>query len=150
MRVTLDVAYPATGGVIERALLAALAGGGLLGLLVWAAAYVQADQAPPAEWGLAVLACSGLSAWTVWRLRVASPATLVCGPQGWQLFSATWRRGLLLARVDCTIDGQSWMLLRVESATGLSRWLWCAASDDPERWPLWRQAVYQSAVGDRV
>jgi len=150
MRVTLDVTYLANGGFVERVVLAGLAGGWLWGLLVWAAVYVRVGQWPPAQWGWAMAAGLGLSAWTIWRLRVASPATMARGGQGWQLFSATWRRGLVLARVDCTIDGQSWMLLRVQSTTGLSQWLWCTQRDDPERWPLFRQAVYQGATGDRV
>lgn len=150
MTISAEVSYPAADDAYpERWAVVVLAASWISAAAWWAWPYVTALQWPPGMWWWGMSAGILLGAWTLWRWRVATIATLVCDHNGWTLFSTNWRRGLALTHVVCALDGQQWMLLRVESSTGLSRWLWCVARDDPEHWPRLRRAVYGGA-GHRV
>lgn len=153
MKIPPPVAYPTGALTVEVVLTSILTVVWLIVQVVWALHLAQSGASLPAAWWIALAAGSLLLAWNVWRLLAACPGELhwthVQSPSvpglsagRWTLMTPAWRRGLVVAEVQCTLDLDRLMLLYVRSASGLGMWLWCHARERPSQWLALRRAVY--------
>ena len=146
---TVDpVAYP-TGCSMEQAGVSLfLAGVWLSSVVVWwqAHGWTVVDMSI-AWWGFlgtgSVLAC------LTWRrLKRSVGGQLVWEDGEWRLFTPLWQRGLRITRVECVVDIDAWLVLRVHTRVGLTTWVWCRRSERPQTWVTFRQALYGAPESD--
>lgn len=160
MRNAPSVVFPVGRCAFYAGLLCALAGLGLLVLLLWWWPWLGAAADVPwltrvAGWlgGLLWLGWAGF-AWRSW----------LNAPVGWLQWDALgapvsgqtragvwhWHRDALadgapLQQVERVLDLQSRMLLRVRNPDGAHRWLWVECDSDPTRWNDLRRALVRLA-----
>jgi hypothetical protein len=167
MRKAPSVVYPVGPCFFYAAWLVAL---GVLGLVVWlwwSWSVVSGASSPRRVVAVALGAVLWL-AWAVfaWRSWVHAPV----GYLQWAASAASshglprtglwrWHRqvpgqdhhnphlshGAPLQQVQCVLDLQSRLLLRVRNPDGVHRWLWLERRSDPTRWMDLRRALVQTA-----
>lgn len=150
-----SVEYPAGGSVLDARVTLAAALVWLLVQALWAWTW-GVWPLPGAWWGAAVagLALLALGHWqrrhpVQGRLRwQAAPALapdvprVAATPAGdWSWHSATYRHGTPVERLDCVLDAQNALLLRLHNAAGLYALVWLQRDADPARWPDLRRAL---------
>lgn len=132
--------------------LAALGGFWAIGLAVWAWAWTGAGL--PGAWWLSATAGSLCLLWCGWGLRSRRQGNLVWmagapgrHPGGWSLLVRHGGRAVPVTRIECVLDLQQALLLRVHPRSGPPAWIWLLRRDDPQGWAMMRRAVF--ATGGR-
>jgi hypothetical protein len=152
-----EVVYPTGARGLQWLVLGALALSWLAGLGLWWQAYAGPTLDMPATWWAMLLAGLVVLSGSAWRIRVTPAGELHWQPpvrgQGtpsrvgqWRWFSPAWRTGLPLQRVDCVLDLDRCMVLRLQTVAGWVTWAWCHQAQAPERWSACRRAVHARAT----
>jgi hypothetical protein len=150
------VTYPVQPARTEQALFVVLALFQFLALGIWASAWSWQWARLPAPWWLMLV---GWLIWMVWwRWRMHHPlegrlAWLPPDQEGstvrgkfslsghWRWFSRSYRQGVDLAQVECVLDLQSCVLLRLRTVAGLGLWVYLEQRHDAPQWLALRRAL---------
>ncbi|MDQ7743256.1 hypothetical protein [Hydrogenophaga pseudoflava] len=150
MRNAPSVTYPVGRSVLCVRLMDAVAGLGLLGVLVggiqgsWRVALVCS-----LVWGLWVV----VALWARQRMAQGTlawlPDQVPEGPSGepgvWSWASGAYQEGVALKRVERIYDLQRAMLLRLHNPDGARTWIWVERGTEPGRWLDLRRALVAHA-----
>ncbi|GAB3183961.1 hypothetical protein [Hydrogenophaga aquatica] len=147
-----SVEYPVGRSVFAQGVFLVLVSAWLLGQVLWAVSLTGNPW--PGAWWFSAGAGLLLAVWGYWRLKqppqgrlhwvppAAGSAGAGDGQAGaWQWFSAAYRHGTPLDRVEWVWDLQGMVLLRLRNAAGLSWWVWLERSFDPGVWDDLRRAL---------
>lgn len=59
----------------------------------------------------------------------------------WSWHSTTYRHGTPVERLECVLDVQNALLLRLRNGAGLHTWVWLQHDTAPEHWHALRRAL---------
>lgn len=135
MRHPPPVAVTCSGGAPWRAVQALLAALAAAAVVSWASAWL-ADGRPSAAAALLAALAAGLLAW-----RLAAPRPVALRWDG-----AEWSADGAPCTAEVSIDLGRWLLLRLTSAEGGTRWLALGAREAGSRIHLLRAALYCAAA----
>ena len=154
------VTYPVRPARTEPALFVVLALAHALALGWWAHAWAWQWVRLPAPWWLMLVGWLTWMAWWRWRMQhplvgqlawvppdpseAAVPATVRGAPAlpgHWRWFSPSYRHGVDLSQVECVLDLQSSVLLRLRTVAGLGVWVFLEQRHDAAQWLALRRAL---------
>ena len=113
----------------------------LAGLFASGAAQIPADLLYIAPLLLCAL---GLAGWCIARTRSETSASVL----RWDGRHWSWSRqhGDSVLSVDCALDLQAWMLLRLQTGEGPCEWMWLRREDHVKSWCALRRALIFDAL----
>lgn len=150
-----SVEYPAGRSVWDHRIMGLAAVAWAVAQALWA--WEWGVWPLPGAWWCAAVAGVVLLGWWRWQTRhpvqgclrwqMAAPGPMdvpqVPGtPLGdWSWHSDTYRHGTPVERLECVLDVQNALLLRLRNGAGLHTWVWLQHDTAPAHWPALRRAL---------